>query len=113
MLETPILKLAIFKRFKVYPKWKQHICQKNHQKESSKICQKICQKSKIRQKNCKKNRHIHAMPTLLSQYMMSILFKGQLISKGNFGVYKKINEIFVRISALATKKGFKKCTILH
>ena len=71
---------------------KKHICQKNHQKESSKICQKICQKSKIRQNNCKKNRHVHAIPTLLSQYMMSILFKGQLISKENFGVHKSTKK---------------------
>ena len=36
--------------------------------------------------------YIHAMPTLLSQYMMSILFKGQLISKENFGVHKSTKK---------------------
>ena len=46
------------------------------------------------------------MPTLLSQYMMSILFKGQLISKENFGVHKSTKkQLGISICALASKMG--------
>ena len=51
----------------------------------------------------------------ICNYQMKI-FKGQLISKGLFGVIvcdQKINEIYLRISALASKISSNQKTLLY
>ena len=49
--------------------------------------------------------------------ILNLLLKGQLISKCSFGtchqIDQKTNEIFVRISALASKGEIKKLSEIH